>query len=172
MSADPALRPGEQLLEREQRVRAPLESTFTIYSDASNLEAITPPWLGFRITSQLPIEMREGALISYRLVVHRIPVRWTTRIEAWEPPHRFVDVQLRGPYALWHHTHEFERDGDWTVIRDRVRYRIGYGSLGSLAQRFFVFRDLEKIFDYRRRATAELIAREANRGRLARSPAT
>ncbi len=157
MSFDPPYQPGEQLLEREQRVQAPLESTFEIYSDASNLEAITPPWLGFRITSKLPIEMCEGALISYRLRVHGMPVSWTTRIEVWEPPYRFADMQLSGPYDLWHHTHEFERDGDETVIRDRVRYRIGYGPMGALALRLFVRRDLEKIFDYRRDATVELI---------------
>ncbi len=172
MIAGTQYQPGEQLLERKQRVQAPLESAFDIYSDASNLQAITPPWLHFRITSELPIEMREGALISYRLRLHAIPVRWTTRIELWEPPHRFVDLQLSGPYALWHHTHEFERDGESTVIRDRVRYRIGYGPAGALALRVFVRRDLERIFDYRQDATAELIAGATSEGLLARTPAT
>ncbi len=172
MSAEPPVQRGEHLLEREQRVQAPLERTFDVYSNASNLAVITPPWLGFQITSELPIEMREGALISYRLRLHAIPVRWTTRIENWDPPHRFTDLQLSGPYALWHHTHEFESEGDATVIRDRVRYRIGYGPLGTVAHRLFVLRDLKRIFDYRRDATAELIAGAAATTRLARSPAT
>ena len=158
MSGDPPVENGEQRLEREQRVDASLESTFAIFANAANLEAITPPWLGFRIISELPIEMRQGTLISYRIALHRVPVRWTTRIEVWEPPHRFVDMQLSGPYALWHHTHEFESDGNGAVIRDRVRYRIAFGPVGSVALRLFVRRDLEKIFDYRREATSELIA--------------
>ena len=102
----------EELLIREQRVELPLESTFEIYGDALNLEEITPPWLGFRVTTPAPIETRAGTLIEYRLRLHGIPVRWKTRIETWEPPHRFVDVQLSGPYALWHHTHEFEPLGE------------------------------------------------------------
>lgn len=153
----------EQVLERAQRVEAPLDQAFEIYGDARNLEAITPPWLGFRVATTAPIEMRTGTLIDYRLAVHGIRVRWRTRIEAWEPPRRFVDAQISGPYALWHHTHSFEPDGDdATVIRDRVRYRIGFGPLGALAWRLFVRRDLERIFDYRREAVAELISRSGS----------
>ena len=94
-------------------------------------------------------------MIEYRLRLHRVPVRWRTRIEVWEPPRRFVDVQVRGPYSLWEHTHEFEEDGSGaTVIRDRVRYSIPFGPLGEIADRMLVQRDLERIFDYRRDAVA------------------
>jgi hypothetical protein len=148
----------EQILERTQRVELPLERTFALFADAGNLEAITPPWLRFRIVSPRPIEMAPGTLIEYRLALHRIPVRWETRIEAWEPPLRFVDAQLSGPYELWHHTHTFEADAEATVIRDRVRYRIGFGPLGALALRLFVRRDLERIFDYRRDAIERLVS--------------
>ena len=106
----------ERVLEREQVVPTPIERAFDFYSDAGNLERITPPWLRFRMVTPAPIEMREGALLEYRLVLHGIPVRWRTRIESWEPPVRFVDAQLRGPYALWHHTHEFEPDGSGGTI--------------------------------------------------------
>jgi len=148
---------SEQLLEREQRVELPIEQTFELYGDASNLERLTPAFLNFRVVSPAPVVMGVGTLIEYRLRLHGVPIRWFTRIERWEPPHRFVDRQVSGPYALWHHTHEFEADGDATLIRDRVRYRVGFGPLGALALRLVVRRDLERIFDHRRAAIAELI---------------
>jgi ligand-binding SRPBCC domain-containing protein len=143
------------VLARKQRVPLPITETFSFYGDALNLERITPPWLGFVVTTLRPIEMGVGTLIEYRLRLHRVPVRWRTRIEAWEPPHRFVDMQVRGPYSLWEHTHTFEEDGPGaTIIRDRVRYSIPFGPLGELADWLLVRRDLKKIFDYRRDAVA------------------
>lgn len=142
------------LLERAQRLELPVERAFEFFGQARNLEAITPQWLGFRLISPEPIEMRAGTLIDYRLKLHGVPVRWRTRIEVWEPPERFVDVQLRGPYALWEHTHTFERDGDdAVVIGDRVRYALPFGALGDLLHGF-VRRDLERIFDHRARVVA------------------
>jgi ligand-binding SRPBCC domain-containing protein len=142
-------------LERRQRIERPIEEVFAFYGDAQNLERITPPWLGFEVTTPGPIEMRAGTLIEYRLRLHRVPVRWRTRIEAWEPPHRFVDIQIKGPYSLWEHTHTFEEDGPGaTVIEDRVGYSIPFGPLGELAERLLVQRDLRRIFDYRRDAVA------------------
>jgi len=143
------------LLERTQRVDLPIDRAFDFYGDARNLERITPPWLGFEVTTPEPIEMGVGTLIEYRLRLHGIPVRWRTRIATWEPPHRFVDMQIRGPYSLWEHTHTFEEDGPGaTIIRDRVRYSIPLGPLGELAERLLVRRDLKQIFDYRRNAVA------------------
>jgi len=151
-----------QRLERTQRLRAPAERAFEFYAEARNLEAITPPWLGFRMITQGTIEMRAGALIDYRLKLHGVPVRWRTRIEVWEPPLRFVDVQLRGPYSLWEHTHTFERDGDDAVlITDRVRYALPLGPLGGIAHAIFVRRDLERIFNYRAMAVAARLATTA-----------
>jgi ligand-binding SRPBCC domain-containing protein len=142
-------------LERSQSVPRSIGETFAFYGDALNLERITPPWLGFEVTTPRPIAIGIGTLIEYRLRLHRLPVRWRTRIERWEPPHRFVDVQVRGPYSLWEHTHTFEEDGpEATVIRDRVRYSIPFGPLGELADRLLVQRDLKRIFDYRRDAVA------------------
>jgi ligand-binding SRPBCC domain-containing protein len=146
---------GLQLLERRLRLELPIEQVFAFYGDAHNLERITPPWLGFEVTTPGPIEMGVGTLIEYRLRLHRVPVRWRTRIEAWEPPRRFVDAQVRGPYALWEHTHTFEEDGSGaTIIGDRVRYAIPFGPLGKVADRLLVQRDLKRIFDYRREAVA------------------
>ena len=136
-----------------------MDEVFAFYADARNLEAITPEWLHFRITTPQPIEMREGALIEYELKLHGLPISWLTRIDEWVPGERFVDRQLSGPYRLWHHTHTFEPDGaGGTLMRDRVRYALPLGPLGAVAHRAFVRRDLERIFDYRRDAVGAILA--------------
>lgn len=143
------------VLEREQRIPAPPEAVFPFFEDAWNLEAITPPFLGFRVVTERPIDMRAGALIEYRLRLHGVPVRWRTRIEEFNPPRMFVDQQLSGPYKLWHHTHVFEPDGrGGTIMRDRVRYSLPLGLLGGLAHLLFVRRDLWRIFDFRQQHVA------------------
>jgi ligand-binding SRPBCC domain-containing protein len=143
------------VLQREQRLPAAPDAVFPFFADAANLEAITPPLLRFRVITPRPIEMGAGTFIQYALRLRGLPVRWDTLIEVWEPPHRFVDVQLRGPYALWEHTHTFEPAGeDAVVISDRVRYALPFGRLGELARRLFVRRDLDRIFDHRMRAIA------------------
>jgi ligand-binding SRPBCC domain-containing protein len=137
------------LLERAQRLPVPPEAVFPFFADAFNLEAITPGWLRFRVLTPGPVTMAEGTLLAYRLRLHGLPLRWLTRIEAWEPPLRFVDVQVRGPYRLWHHTHSFEPDGDGTIMRDRVRYALPLGPLGELAHVALVRRELDRIFAFR-----------------------
>jgi ligand-binding SRPBCC domain-containing protein len=109
---------GVHTLTREQRLPAPPGEVFAFFADAFNLEAITPPWLGFRIATPAPIVMGPGTLIEYRLRLHRVPIRWLTRIEEWEPGRRFVDVQVRGPYRLCRHSHAFEPDTgcSWRAI--------------------------------------------------------
>ena len=146
-------------LETTQRLPGPPEAVFPFFADARNLEAITPPLLRFRVLTPEPIEMRVGTHIQYRLRVRGIPVMWQTLIQAWEPPHRFVDVQIRGPYAMWHHTHEFVAtdDGQGTLMTDRVRYALGFGPFGELAVRALVRRDVEAIFAFRREAILPLL---------------
>ena len=146
-------------LKRVQRLPGTPDDVFPFFADARNLEAITPPLLRFEVVTPDPIEMRVGTLIQYRLRVHGLPVRWLTSIQAWDPPHRFVDVQVSGPYALWHHTHEFRADGDTTVMTDVVRYSIGFGALGELAHRLFVGRDVDAIFRFRESAVPALLPR-------------
>jgi ligand-binding SRPBCC domain-containing protein len=147
------------VLARNQRLAVPIERAFAFYCEARNLEAITPPWLGFSVATPEPIEMRAGAQIDYRLKLHGLPVRWRTRIETWEPPLRFVDVQLHGPYALWEHTHTFQPLGDHgVVIGDSVRYALAPWPLGELAHAAFVKPDLDRIFEYRARAVAERLS--------------
>lgn len=143
------------MLERTQRVEVSIERAFAFYGDERNLEQLTPPWLHFEVTTPRPIAMEADTLLEYRLRLHGVPIRWQTRIDAWEPPARFTDFQQKGPYSLWEHSHTFESDGDGaTVITDRVRYAIPFGPLGSLAHVLFVRRDLERIFDFRRDAIA------------------
>lgn len=149
---------SERVLEREQFFPLPVDEVFAPFADAANLQAITPPWLHFRIISTLPIEMKVGAIIEYRLRFHGVPVRWRTVIESWDPPHRFTDVQQRGPFALWHHTHTFEPVEGGTLARDRVRYRVGFGPFGDMANALFVGRDLAHIFDFRRTAVLALVS--------------
>jgi hypothetical protein len=145
------------VLERSQFIPAPIETVFAPFADAANLQAITPPWLHFRIISTLPIEMRTGARIAYWLRLHGVPIRWRTRIVAWDPPHRFVDVQMSGPFALWCHTHTFEEVPGWHA-RPRPRRLPGrVRTVRQLAHRLLVRRDIEKIFDFRQEAILDLV---------------
>jgi ligand-binding SRPBCC domain-containing protein len=144
-------------LTRTTRLSQPIDRVFDFFSNAANLQAITPPWLGFRILTPPPIDMREGALIEYAIRVRGLPMRWVTRIEQWNPPHHFVDVQLRGPYRLWEHTHRFVEVDGGTEMTDTVRYSLPLGPLGVLVNRFLVSRDLRLIFDYRSNKIKTLI---------------
>jgi ligand-binding SRPBCC domain-containing protein len=146
-------------LRREQTLDADVGTVFAFFADPLNLEAITPPLLSFAVVTPAPITMGIGTFIQYRLRVHGVPMRWDTLIQAWEPPRRFVDVQLRGPYRLWHHTHELAPlDDGRTLMRDTVRYDLGFGALGALAHRVVVRRDLEAIFAYRAERVPALLS--------------
>ncbi len=130
---------------------------FEFFSRAGNLERITPPWLRFRLVTPEPLEMRVGTLIEYRLRVHGMPLGWVSRIDEWEENRSFADRQLRGPYRLWHHRHEFAPMPQGTLVRDRVHYEVPLGPLGELARLALVRRDLNRIFAYRNAAAARLL---------------
>ena len=127
----------------------PPEELFPFFADAANLDAITPTWLHFQIVTPPPIVMREGTLIDYRLRVRGLPLRWRTRINLWQPPHRFEDEQIRGPYRQWIHEHTFEPRDSGTLARDRVCYAV---PLDWLTHRWLVRPDVEKIFAFRQEA--------------------
>jgi ligand-binding SRPBCC domain-containing protein len=149
------------ILEREQLIPLSRSQTFAFFGDALNLEAITPPFLHFRVLTKPRIEMKEGTLLDYRLSLFGIPFYWQTLIERWSPEDSFVDAQLKGPYRLWHHTHTFEEIApNQTLMRDKVLYRLPYGIFGKLARALFVKRALNRIFDYRREMTARLLTPE------------
>lgn len=147
-------------IEREQWVPHPVEEVFPFFADARNLERITPEFLGFNVRKVSTKELKEGTTIDYSLRLHGLPVRWTSRIEDWSPNRRFVDTQTSGPYALWHHTHEFEPYEGGTIVRDRVRYRVPFGALGDLVAGSWVRSDLRRIFEYRRRQMMSLFPEE------------
>jgi ligand-binding SRPBCC domain-containing protein len=140
-------------LQAEVVVESPINEVFDFFSSAENLEAITPPWLNFRIITPMPIEMRQGTLLDYKIRLHMIPIRWRTEIAEWQPPFRFADQQLKGPYKRWWHEHTFEDLGNGlTLVKDDVHY-IPRG--GSLLHRLMVKPDLERIFTYRQQRLAE-----------------
>jgi len=146
-------------LRRAQPLDADADRVFASFTDPTTPEAITPPLLPFAVVTPAPIAMGVGTFIQYRLRLHGLPMRWDTLIQVWEPPRRFVDVQVRGPYRLWHHTHELTPlDDGRTVMRDTVRYDLGFGALGALAHRAIVRRDLEAIFAYRAERVPALLS--------------
>jgi ligand-binding SRPBCC domain-containing protein len=148
---------GSFLLEAEQFLPQPLDRVFLFFADARNLERLTPKSLSFEIETP-EIEMKAGTLIDYRLRLHGLPLRWQSEIRAWEPPHRFVDFQTRGPHSFWHHEHLFEERGGGTLVTDRVRYDL-FG--GFLIEPFFVRPDLKRIFSYRQEVLKQLFAPDA-----------
>lgn len=136
-------------LTAEQLLPAPIHDVFAFFSDAFQLEKITPPWLNFHVTTQPPIKLGEGTLLDYRLRLRGIPLRWRSKISEWVPPYRFVDEQLRGPYRFWHHLHTFQDQDGQTLVRDEV----SYGVLGgAIVHRLLVKPDLLRIFQFRQDA--------------------
>jgi ligand-binding SRPBCC domain-containing protein len=133
----------------EQFVPRPLAEVFEFFSKAENLQELTPAFLHFRILTVDPAPVRKGTLIKYSLRWRIFPIRWTTEIIDWEPPNRFVDVQLKGPYKLWRHEHRFVAEGSGTRIIDEVQYQLPFGVFGSFAHSLKVKKDVETIFNYR-----------------------
>ena len=145
------------VLERSTWIPRPIVEVNRFFSDVANLERITPPELRFRILTPLPLEIRLGALIDYRLSLFGVPFDWRTEITCWEPPHRFVDTQLSGPYRKWVHLHEFTPERDGTRMRDRVDYALPLGRAGLLGLPL-VRRQLDRIFDFREATIRQLLA--------------
>jgi ligand-binding SRPBCC domain-containing protein len=149
-------------LERSTWVPYPADEVFAFFSEAANLERLTPPSLSFHILTPSPIEMKAGALIDYTIKLGPFPMRWKTLIGAWEPPNRFVDDQLKGPYLRWHHEHTFEARDGGTDIRDRVEYLAPGWILEPLIHALFIAPQLRKIFDFRSEAIQKLFPPKAS----------
>lgn len=134
-----------------------LREAFAFFEDPHNLARITPAWLNFRIASPAPIQMRKGAEIEYRIRWLGLPFNWKTAITEYEPPFFFVDEQAAGPYAYWHHRHDFKPTEYGAMVSDRVDYALPFGPLGRLAHRLAVRRQLQEIFNYRQKALAGIL---------------
>jgi ligand-binding SRPBCC domain-containing protein len=145
-------------LEREQFIPRPLEEVFAFFSDAHALEEITPAFLRFRILTPGSLVLFPGFVMDYRLRLFGVPLHWQSRIDTFEPPHRFSDVQLRGPYRRWHHMHRFTAVAGGTQMVDEVDYELPCGLLGPVAQALFVRSTLDRIFDYRRDRVAGMFS--------------
>lgn len=146
----------EHIFETEIWLPRPRKEVFAFFADAFNLQKITPPFLNFVVLTPKPIRMRAGTLIDYKLRLRGIPINWRTLITVWEPPVRFVDEQLRGPYRQWLHEHTFEERDGGTLMHDKVRYSVPGG---ALVERLFVRRDVQRIFDYRAERMEELLGK-------------
>lgn len=147
-------RNGEDVFYAEQFIASPPEQVFTFFKDPFNLEKITPSSLNFHIEKVSEGELRQGTLIDYTLKIRGVPAKWKTILDEWKPPYRFVDNQLKGPYKLWHHTHEFRPFCGGTLMVDRVRYSMPMGFLGWLVAGKFVRKEIQHIFSYRRQFVA------------------
>lgn len=143
-------------LERSLFLPRPREEVFAFFSNAANLERITPPFLHFHITTPRPIEMKAGTLLDYKLRLHGVPFLWRTLIETFDPPVSFSDVQLKGPYRRWHHRHEFLEVPGGTEMRDHVDYDLPFPIFAPIVHPLFVRRSVQRIFEYRNKVISEI----------------
>ena len=155
------IRQSETILYREQWIPASLPAVFSFFSEARNLDRITSPWLHFKVLGQSDPELRAGSLIRYKLVWYGIPLSWTALIEEWCPPARFIDIQLKGPYRFWRHTHAFEPHDGGTLIKDTVHYAVPLGAVGDFCAGWLVRHDVRRIFDYRETQISVMFNKES-----------
>ncbi len=146
------------ILKRDMFLRKPLADVFEFFQQPGNLEQITPAFLAFKIVTPQPIVMKKDQRIDYTIRVLGFRMAWTSLISEYDPPYRFVDEQVTGPYRLWRHEHTFKEIEEGTMIGDRVEYALALGAAGELAHRFFVKKDLERIFDFREQAIRKIFS--------------
>jgi ligand-binding SRPBCC domain-containing protein len=144
--------------DKTTKVPGDLKGVFLFFSKAENLQRITPPWLQFKILSPLPITIEQDTLIDYQIRLYGFPIRWRTKITSWEPPHRFVDTQIKGPYTLWIHEHRFEQTDGHVTIYDHIDYKIPGGIVSPILNKFFVKADIEKIFNHRQNVIQQIFS--------------
>lgn len=144
---------AEKIFKSELIIKRPINEVFGFFSQAENLQRITPTSLNFNILTSMPIEMKKGALIDYKLKIRGIPSKWKTLISDWNPPTSFTDTQLKGPYKKWVHTHQFTRlSENSTQMIDTVVYEVPFGILGSVADYLIVRHEIANIFKYRNKS--------------------
>ena len=141
----------------EQWIPQPMDKAFSFFKKCENLEPLTPDFMNFRIVDKSTEKIKKGTTINYKLRLHGVPFGWQSQITEWEPNMRFADIQTKGPYSYWHHTHEFEEKNGGTLLKDHVAYRVPFGILGDLFIHPFIRKDLENIFSFRRSKIKELL---------------
>lgn len=150
-------REGHFIFHTKQYLPHSLSKVFSFYSEAKNLEKITPPLLQFHVENMSTNEIQKDTVIRYRLKIHGVPLRWQTLITDWQPNKQFIDVQKKGPYQLWHHTHQFESLGPGTLMTDTVKYKIPMMWFGRILDPLWIRRDVESIFDFRRKSVPQYL---------------
>ena len=146
------------VLIRNIVIKKNIEQLFDFFSKAENLNSITPPLLGFKIITPLPVEMKKGTIIDYKIKLNGIPFSWRTEITKWDPPFLFEDTQIKGPYKLWIHEHRFDEKEGMTIMTDTVRYLSPGGIFEFIPHNLMVKKKVEFIFDYREKVLNELFA--------------
>lgn len=146
------------VLIRNTVIKKNIEQLFDFFSKAENLNSITPPLLGFKIITPLPVEMKKGTIIDYKIKLNGIPFSWRTEITKWDPPFLFEDTQIKGPYKLWIHEHRFDEKEGMTIMTDTVRYLSPGGIFEFIPHNLMVKKKVEFIFDYREKVLNELFA--------------
>lgn len=142
-------------LHATQWVPRPLKEVFFFFSQPENLGRLTPPNMKFVLLNETPVHMKEGLELSYKIKAKGIPMGWTSQITNWDPPHSFSDIQLKGPYVSWDHTHKFSHEGSGTLVEDEVFYKApGF----RWTERLFIRPDIERIFRFRHQALEEILA--------------
>ena len=148
-------------LEFESKLYRPLGEVFEFFSNAENLNKVTPTEVNFSMLTPMPIKMQVGALMDYRIKLKGIPFFWRTHISVWEPTaYRFVDEQAKGPYVFWRHEHIFEDKGEYVLMTDRLHYLSPGWFLEPLIDRLFVRKQIEKIWEYRGKVFGELFGKK------------
>ena len=137
-------------LYRRQFLPITLAEAWPFFSTPRNLEAITPEFLHFRITSAVHEDIYSGLIITYKIAaVAGIPMTWVTEIKHVEPQRRFVDEQRIGPFRFWFHEHRFEAVDGGVMMEDIVHYVMPWGWLGEMVHAAFIRHRLKAIFDFR-----------------------
>ncbi len=121
------------MFKKSMVLHSRINDVFPFFSDADNLERITPPELCFHIVTPPPIAMGKGTIIDYKLRLLGVPFTWRAQICRWEPPFQFTDEQIQGPYRLWIHHHRFFDLGEATRVTDEVLYALPWWPLGEAA---------------------------------------
>lgn len=144
------------ILTKTTVINKPLSEVFEFFSNAENLNKITPPDMQFKILTPLPIIIKKGTLIDYKIKVNGIPFNWQTEISEWEPNKRFIDKQLKGPYRVWIHEHTFEEKDGKTIMNDHVQFLSPGWFLEPIINKLFIEKKVKGIFAYREKILTNL----------------